>query len=128
MSLMLPALKGVQDDRLADAAEKRAAQALLDGLAQTHTLALVTSSGRESALDRIGHFARAFDIDALHPGRGPERDRPCHQRHPRAQRGGGGGNREALLPARAVGDIAHRIDRLVRRPRGDEDAAAVERA
>lgn len=34
MSLMLPALKGVQDDRLADAAEKRAAQALLDGLAE----------------------------------------------------------------------------------------------
>lgn len=36
--------------------------ALLDGLAQTHTLALVTSSGRESALDRIGRagLARAF--------------------------------------------------------------------
>ncbi len=33
MSLMLPAIKGVQEDRLADAAEKRAAQALLDGLA-----------------------------------------------------------------------------------------------
>ncbi|OYU17730.1 MAG: VWA domain-containing protein [Rhodobacteraceae bacterium PARR1] len=33
MSLMLPAIKGVQDDRRADAAEKRAAQALLDGLA-----------------------------------------------------------------------------------------------
>lgn len=32
MSLMLPALRGVQEDRLADAAEKRAAQALLDGL------------------------------------------------------------------------------------------------
>jgi uncharacterized protein with von Willebrand factor type A (vWA) domain len=34
MSLMLPAIKGVQEDRLADAAEKRAAQALLDGLAE----------------------------------------------------------------------------------------------
>lgn len=31
MSLMLPAVRGVQEDRLADAAEKRAAQALLDG-------------------------------------------------------------------------------------------------
>ena len=31
MSLMLPAVRGVQEDRLADAAEKRAAEALLDG-------------------------------------------------------------------------------------------------
>jgi uncharacterized protein with von Willebrand factor type A (vWA) domain len=31
MSLMLPAVRGVQEDRIADAAEKRAAQALLDG-------------------------------------------------------------------------------------------------
>ncbi len=34
MSLMLPAIKGAQEDRLADAAEKRAAQALLDGMAE----------------------------------------------------------------------------------------------
>ena len=32
MSLMLPALRGVQKDRLAQAAEKRAAEALLDGV------------------------------------------------------------------------------------------------
>lgn len=31
MTLLLPALRGVQEDRLADAAEKRAAEALLDG-------------------------------------------------------------------------------------------------
>lgn len=31
MSLMLPAVRGAQEDRLAEAAEKRAAQALLDG-------------------------------------------------------------------------------------------------
>ena len=31
MSLMLPAVRGVQEDRAADAAEKRAAEALLDG-------------------------------------------------------------------------------------------------
>ena len=31
MTLMLPAVRGVQEDRLADAAEKRAAEALLDG-------------------------------------------------------------------------------------------------
>ncbi len=32
MSLMLPALRGAQEDRIADAAEKRAAEALLDGV------------------------------------------------------------------------------------------------
>lgn len=32
MSLMLPAVRGVQEDRRADAAEKRAAEALLDGV------------------------------------------------------------------------------------------------
>src|SRR3546814_18790078 len=42
--------------------------------------------------------------------------------------GGGGGDRETLLAARAVGDVAQRVDRLVRRPRGDQDAAAVQRA
>jgi hypothetical protein len=31
MSLVMPAIRGVQEDRLADAAEKRAAEALLDG-------------------------------------------------------------------------------------------------
>ena len=33
-----------------------------------------------------------------------------------------------LLAGGAVGDVAHRIDRLVRRPGGDEDALAGERA
>ncbi len=32
MSMMLPAIRGVQEDRTAQAAEKRAAEALLDGL------------------------------------------------------------------------------------------------
>ncbi len=34
MAMMLPALRGVQEDRRADAAEKRAAEALLDGAAR----------------------------------------------------------------------------------------------
>lgn len=34
MSFMLPAVRGVQEDRIAEAAEKRAAEALLDGAAQ----------------------------------------------------------------------------------------------
>ena len=38
------------------------------------------------------------------------------------------GDRGALLAGGAVGDVAHRIDRLVRRPAGDEHVAAGERA
>jgi len=34
MSMMIPAVRGVQEDRLAQAAEKRAAEALLDGVAR----------------------------------------------------------------------------------------------
>ena len=34
MAMMLPAIRGVQEDRGAQAAEKRAAEALLDGVAQ----------------------------------------------------------------------------------------------
>ena len=37
-------------------------------------------------------------------------------------------DRVALLAGRAVGDVAHRIDRLVRRAGGDDDALAGERA
>src|SRR3546814_2704466 len=36
--------------------------------------------------------------------------------------------REALFAARPVGDVAHRVDRLVRRARGDQDTAAEQRA
>jgi len=32
MSMMLPAVRGVQEERAAQAAEKRAAEALLDGM------------------------------------------------------------------------------------------------
>ena len=39
----------------------------------------------------------------------------------------GSGNREALLARRAICDVAHRVDRLVRWPGGDEHMASVER-
>ena len=53
-------------------------------------------------------------------------DRTAHQRHLGAERGGGAGKRMALLARRAVGDVAHGIDRLMCRAGGDEHAAAGE--
>ena len=55
-------------------------------------------------------------------------DRSRHQHDVGAGRCGRCGDGVALLAGRAVGDVAHRIDRLVRRPRGDDDALAGERA
>ena len=68
--------------------------------------------------------SRGLDVDAVDARRRFERDRPGDQRHPRASFGRGGGNREALPARGAVGDHAHRIDRLVRRAGGDEDMLA----
>jgi hypothetical protein len=39
-----------------------------------------------------------------------------------------GGDGKALFAGRAIGDVAHRVDRLVRRSCGDEDVFAGERA
>ena len=62
----------------------------------------------------------------LHARRIGQVHRPAHQRHV----GAGGGRRRgdgvALLAGGAVGDIAHRIDRLVRRAGGDQHALALE--
>ena len=53
--------------------------------------------------------------------------RPADQRHVGAGARGGCGDGVALLAGRTVGDIAHRIDRLVRRARRDQHALAFER-
>ena len=55
MSLLLPSIRGVQDDRTAAAAEKRAAQALLDGVARD----LPAREDQDSTDD-----GREIDIDA----------------------------------------------------------------
>ncbi len=49
MSMMLPAIRGVQEERKADAAEKRAAEALLDGVEKD--LPEVEDQGEETELD-----------------------------------------------------------------------------
>ena len=61
----------------------------------------------------------AGGIGADRPGRRPA--------SPRRRRPRGGGDGVALLAGRAVGDVAHRIDRLVRRACGDQHALAGER-
>ena len=56
-----------------------------------------------------------------------DRDRPADQRNARARGGRRGGDRVALLAADAVGDIAHRVDRLMRRAAGDDRLPAQQR-
>ena len=83
--------------------------------------------GGQRALDGRQHVARAFDMHRVHAGRIGNVDRPADQRHL-----GAGCCRRccdgvALLAGGAVGDIAHRIDRLVGRAGGDQHALALER-
>ena len=87
---------------------------------------IATSAGQRG-LDRLGHLLGGLDIDAIDPRRRGKRHRPGDQGHARAGLGGGGGDGEALPARRAVGDHAHRIDRLVGRAGGDEDVLAGER-
>ena len=64
-------------------------------------------------------------LDARRVGQG---DRPADQRHIGTGLRRGAGDGVALLAGRTIGDVAHRIDRLVRRTRGDDNALAQERA
>ena len=84
--------------------------------------------GRQRRLDRAQHVARGLDLDHAHARRIGHVHRPRHQRHLRARRRRGRSDGMALLAGRAVGDVAHRIDRLVRRPRRHQHALAGERA
>ena len=63
----------------------------------------------------------------LTPGRIGDRDRAGHKADIRAKTSQGRGNGVALLARRAIGDVAHGVDRLVRRTRRDDDPAAGER-
>ena len=86
-----------------------------------------TSAG-SACFDRVGHLAARSRRRS-----GPRRPASASETGPaisvtRAPGcGGGGGDGEALLARRAVGDDAHRVDRLVGRAGGDEDVLAGER-
>lgn len=88
---------------------------------------IVCDVGRQSDLDGGQHVARCLDLDHRDAGRPVEIDRSADQRDPRPGGGGSGGDRIALPARGAVGDVAHRIDRLMRRPGGDDHVAAGER-
>ena len=63
-------------------------------------------------------------VDARRVG---HRDRAAHQRDPRAEPGQRGGDGVALLAGAAVGDVAHRVDRLMRGAAGHQRVPAGER-
>ena len=82
---------------------------------------------RQRRLDRGQHLAGALDPLDGNARRIGQPDRPRHQHHLGPGRPRRGGDGETLLAGRTVGDIAHRIDRLMGRPRGDQDAPARQR-
>ncbi len=82
--------------------------------------------GRQRRAHGLQHLARGLDAHHLHAGRIGQVGRAADERHLGAERCGLGGDRRALLAGGAVGDVAHRIDGLVRRAAGDEHMAAGE--
>ena len=95
---------------------------------QSATAAAKTPTSAGSAASTAPqHVARAFDAHGLHAGRIGQRHRARHERDAGAGRGRCARDGVALLAGGAVRDVAHRIDRLVRRARRDEDAFAGER-
>ncbi len=87
-------------------------------------IATSTGSARSTACSMSRAVSTLHDIDA---GRIGQVHRPAHQRHLGAGARRRRGNGVALLAGRAVGDIAHRIDRLVGRAGGDQHALAFKR-
>ena len=83
---------------------------------------------RQGGFHRIGHVLRAADIDAVDAQRRAQIDRAGHQRDPCSGSSSRSGDGIALLAGRTVGEIAHRINRLMRRPGGDKHMFAVKRA
>ena len=67
---------------------------------------------------------RRLDPNQLDAGGRRQIDRPGDQHRVGAERRGGGGDRIALLARGMVGDVAHRIDRLLRRSGGDQHPPA----
>ena len=126
---------GLEDVRVLDQLEPRQGlAALLDLLAGLRRHAPVGDGGgedgdvgRQRGLRRRQHLARGLHPHHLHARGIGDAGGPAHERHLRAQRARLGGDGRALLAGRAVGDVAHRIDGLVRRAGGDEHAAAGER-
>ena len=89
--------------------------------------AKIAISTGSAASTRWQHFARGFHMRHRDAGGIVEIDRTRDQDDISAGGLRGRGNGETLLAGGAVGDVAHRIDRLVGRACGDEDALAGQR-
>jgi hypothetical protein len=74
------------------------------------------------------HVARALDVDARDAGRRRQIHGSRHQRHVRAGFARRGRDGEAHLARAAIGEVAHRIEPLAGRARGDQDVEAGEQA
>ena len=95
---------------------------------QSATAAAKIATSAGSARSTACSISRAVStLHDVHAGRIGQIHRPADQRHLGAGARRRRGNGVALLAGRTVGDIAHRIDRLVRRAGGDQHALALER-
>ena len=82
-----------------------------------------TSAGQRR-LDRGEHLGGGLDLDDGGAGRARRLGRAGDEGDAGAAAGERRGDGAALAAGRAVGDVAHRVDRLVGRPGGDEDVPA----
>ncbi len=73
---------------------------------------------------RLAHFDRGLHLNHFHPARRGQIHRTGNQHHARAPRRGLFGQRVSHLAAGPVGDVAHRVQRLLRRSGGDQHRLA----
>ncbi len=83
--------------------------------------------GGQRGQHRVAHILGPLDVNGLQTSGVGDRHRPGNQRHLRPKPCKRRRDRVALAAGRAVGDIAHRIDRLMCRPRCDDRLAAGKR-
>ena len=83
---------------------------------------------RQGGLHGLQHLAGGFHPDHLNALRRRHAGRAGHEHHLRPQIAQRRRQRRALRPGRAVGNIAHRINRLMRRTRGHKNAPPRQRA
>ena len=74
----------------------------------------------------FAHLHCGLHVNHFHSARRGQIHGPGNQHHARASRRGFFGQRVAHFSARPIGDVAHRVQRLLRRPGGDQQRLAVQ--
>ena len=87
----------------------------------------IAASAGSSASTASLHLARRLDMGGVHAGRIGDRHRARDEADIGAEPCQRGRDGVALAAGGAVGDVAHRVDRLMRRPGGDDDLSARQR-